>query len=217
MMKFFIGTVIRTVMTILSVFLLFLAIYFSSGHLFWLSLLLSLAGGFLINRLVKWQMFRRFLKAQQLTRKDYQYIRKNLKEADEKIRRLQKTFLSVRSISTFKLFYDMNKVIRKIQALVKKEPKRFYQAESFYFYHLDSMAELAEKYALLQSQPVKNKEMAVQIRETEETLKQLGRETEEDLYHMLSTDMDELDYELAYARHTIERKSPSRHERSAKK
>lgn len=92
MMKFFIGTVIRTVMTILSVFLLFLAIYFSSGHLFWLSLLLSLAGGFLINRLVKWQMFRRFLKAQQLTRKDYQYIRKNLKEADEKIRRLQKNF-----------------------------------------------------------------------------------------------------------------------------
>ncbi|GER66096.1 protein XpaC [Weizmannia acidilactici] len=208
-MKFFIGAVIRTAITFPSILLLWMLIYFAFGRLFWLSLLLSFAGGFLVNRLVKWLMVRSFLKEQQLSRKDYLYIRKNLKEADRKIKRLQKTFFSVRSIGTFKLFYDMNKVIRKIHALVKKEPKRFYQAESFYFYHLDSMVELAEKYALLNGQPVKNKKMSDHLQDTEEALKQLGRETEKDLYHMLSTDLDELDFELAYAKHSLERKSPS--------
>ncbi|WP_018660548.1 5-bromo-4-chloroindolyl phosphate hydrolysis family protein [Heyndrickxia acidiproducens] len=216
-MKSFFDTFIRTTITIPCMVLLWALVYFSFHQLFWLSLFVSLAGGFLINRFIKWRMLRSFLKEQQLSKQDYAYIRKNLKEAEPKIKRLQKTFFSVRKIGTFKLFYDMNKVIKKIHALVKKEPKRFYQAESFYFYHLDSMVELAEKFALLNTQPVKNKEIEDSIEATTETLKQLSHETEKDLYHMLSTDIDELDFELAYAKHSLKRNPPLQNERSVKK
>lgn len=45
----------------------------------------------------------------------------------------------------------MIKMIRKIYSLTKKEPKRFYQAEQFYYSHLDSATELAEKYVFYHS------------------------------------------------------------------
>jgi 5-bromo-4-chloroindolyl phosphate hydrolysis protein len=189
-------------------------VYFLFHHLFWLSSAVSIFAGFVIYQWLKWMMTGKFLKQQGLSRKEYRFIRKNLKEAKLKMKRLQKAFLSVRQIDTFRLFYDMYKLVRKIYSLIKKEPKRFYQAESFFYVHLDSMVELIEKYALLNTQPVQNKEMIQSVQETKRTLQELHHEVEKDLYQLLSNDMDELQFELEYAKRSLRHKHPlSRHER----
>jgi len=213
-MKSILAVFFRVLITAPSMIFVWVLVYFLFHRFFWLSSAVSIFAGFIVYQSMKWVQMRKFLKTQRLSRKEYRFIRKNLKEARLKIKRLQKAFLSVRNIDTFKLFYDMYKLVRKIYGLIKKEPKRFYQAESFFYVHLDSMVELAEKYALLNAQPIQNKEIMQSIQETKRTLKKLNHEVEKDLYQLLSNDMDELQFELEYAKHSIDRKLPlSREER----
>jgi 5-bromo-4-chloroindolyl phosphate hydrolysis protein len=212
--KWILDLLIRILITIPSMIFIWALVYFLFHHLFWLSSAVSIFAGFVIYQWLKWMMTGKFLKQQGLSRKEYRFIRKNLKEAKLKMKRLQKAFLSVRQVDTFRLFYDMYKLVRKIYSLIKKEPKRFYQAESFFYVHLDSMVELIEKYALLNTQPVQNKEMIQSVQETKSTLQELHHEVEKDLYQLLSNDMDELQFELEYAKRSLRHKHPlSRHER----
>jgi 5-bromo-4-chloroindolyl phosphate hydrolysis protein len=144
-----------------------------------------------------------------LTRKEYQYIKKNLIEAKPKIWRVQKALISVRHISSFKQRKEMIKMIRKIYNLTKKEPKRFYQAEQFYYSHLDSAMELAEKYVFLAQQPKKNRELELSLTETRKTLKELTNTIEKDLYKVIADDIDNLNFELDVAKQSIKTRKES--------
>jgi 5-bromo-4-chloroindolyl phosphate hydrolysis protein len=206
--KWILDLFIRVLITLPSMIFIWVLVYFLFHHQFLVSSAVSIFAGFVVYQCLKWMMTRKFLKQQGLSRKEYRFIRKNLKDAKVKIKRLQKAFLSVRRIDTFRLFYDMYKLVRKIYGLIKKEPKRFYQAESFFYVHLDSMVELAEKYALLNTQPVQNKEMIQSVQETKRTLQELHHEVEKDLYQLLSNDMDELHFELEYAKRSLKHKQP---------
>lgn len=146
----------------------------------------------------------RFLKKHRLTRKEFQYIEKNLQEAKRKIYRLHKTLLSIRHIPSLTQRIELSRLIRKIYGLTKKEPKRFYQAERFYFSHLDSAVELTEKYVFLSSQPKKNPEMEQALAETRRTLEELNQLIEEDLYQVISDDIDELHFEIDVAKQSIQ-------------
>ncbi|MFJ7754223.1 5-bromo-4-chloroindolyl phosphate hydrolysis family protein [Peribacillus muralis] len=167
------------------------------------SVALSIAGGALSYCLSSVYFSSRFLKKHGLTRKEYQYIKKNISEAKPKIWRVQKALISVRHISSFKQRKDMIKMIRKIYSLTKKEPKRFYQAEQFYYSHLDSATELAEKYVFLSQQPRKNRELELSLAETRKTLKELTKTIEKDLYNVIADDIDNLNFELDVAKQTI--------------
>ncbi|MGE6379505.1 5-bromo-4-chloroindolyl phosphate hydrolysis family protein [Peribacillus muralis] len=164
---------------------------------------LSIAVGALSYCLSSVYFSSRFLKKHGLTRKEYQYIKKNISEAKPKIWRVQKALISVRHISSFKQRKDMIKMIRKIYSLTKKEPKRFYQAEQFYYSHLDSATELAEKYVFLSQQPRKNRELELSLAETRKTLKDLTKTIEKDLYNVIADDIDNLNFELDVAKQTI--------------
>ncbi|MFD1359867.1 5-bromo-4-chloroindolyl phosphate hydrolysis family protein [Fictibacillus halophilus] len=145
----------------------------------------------------------RFLSNHQLSRREYKYIRRNLDEAKPKIHRLQKALLSVRDLPTLKQRADLVRVVRKIQSLTQKEPRRFYQAEQFYFSHLDSAVELTEKYMFLTAQPRKTKELTQSLVETKRTLDELKEYIEKDLYQVLSNDIEDLHYEIDVAKYSI--------------
>lgn len=172
---------------------------------FWPSVALALAGGFLTHIVMSLFMTSSFLKKHGLTRKEFRYIQKNLAEANKKIRRLNKSLFSIRDLSSVKQRIDILRIIKKIQKMAAKEPKRFYQAEPFYFSHLDSVVELTEKYSFLSSQPKKSLEINQSLIETRQTLNELSRVLEEDLYQVVSNDVDHLNFEIDVAKHTIKK------------
>jgi 5-bromo-4-chloroindolyl phosphate hydrolysis protein len=157
---------------------------------------ISIAAGIIaylvVNGIVKAKTFKRY----NISHKEYIYIRKNLKEAKPKLQRLRKAFFQVRDIASFKQQLDTLRVANKIYSITKKEPKRFYQAEPFYYSHLDSMVELAEKYAFLSTQPKKNSELLISLSDTKIALRELSQVIEEDLNQVLSNDIDKLNFEL---------------------
>jgi 5-bromo-4-chloroindolyl phosphate hydrolysis protein len=89
--------------------------------------------------------------------------------------------------------------------LTKKEPKRFYKAERFYFSHLDSVLELTEKYAFLSSQPKISLELEHSLSETRRTLNELTEKVEQDLYYILSDDIDNLNFEIDVAKNSLKK------------
>ncbi|WP_071460870.1 5-bromo-4-chloroindolyl phosphate hydrolysis family protein [Bacillus massilinigeriensis] len=152
----------------------------------------------------------KFLKKHGVTRKEYKYIKKNLDEAKGKISRLQKSAYSIKHLPTIKQRFELVRLVKKINSIVKKDPKRFYQAERFYFSHLDSVLELTEKYAFLASQPKKNRDISEALADTRWTLEDLTRTVEQDLYEILSDDVENLNFEIDVAKNTLKTERGSR-------
>jgi 5-bromo-4-chloroindolyl phosphate hydrolysis protein len=180
-----------------------LILFFGFNQMFWISalgsILLSMISYFSIKRIQNsiW------LKKVGVSSRDYRYINKSLKEAKEKINRLQKVQLKIRSLGAFKQLFEMNRLARRIFQLVKQQPQKFYTAENFFFYHLDSAVELSEKYAFIAAQPGKSDDMFRSLQETRTMLEQLTDSLEEDLQHILSDDMNQLKFELEFTKKHI--------------
>ncbi|WP_147534174.1 5-bromo-4-chloroindolyl phosphate hydrolysis family protein [Bacillus marasmi] len=203
-MNAFISFLVGTFVTIPVAVSIWLISFFAiTDHAFWPSSGISFIGGFLTFSLVTMVMKSRFLKKNQLSRKEYRYIKQNLEEAKQKINRLNKAAFMIREIPSFKQRIEIAKITRQIYKLTKKEPKRFYKAEQFYFSHLDSLVEITEKYALLSSQPKKNIELNQTLHDTRHTLNELTKTIEKDLYVVLSDDIDHLNFEVDVAKHSI--------------
>ncbi|KAB2331142.1 protein xpaC [Cytobacillus depressus] len=184
--------------------------YFTFAQSFWLAGGIGLVVGAFAYGLTGMILKHRFLKRHQLKRKEYQYIKKNIDEAKPKIARLHKALFSIRHIPSLKQRMELMRTTRKIYRLTKKEPKRFYKAEPFYFSHLDSAVELSEKYVFLSTQPKKTFELDQSLYETRRTLEELTVLVEEDLYKVISDDIDQLNFEIDVAKHTIKSLKDSR-------
>lgn len=200
MLSFF----LRLFLAIPTATLAWLISFIAYDQTFWTSIGISIGGGIAAYGLSAAYSKHRFLKKHSLSRKEYNYIAKNLDEAKRKIFRLNKALLSIRHIPSFTQRIQLMRVTRKIHSMTKKEPRRFYLAESFYFSHLDSALELSEKYLVLASQPSRNPEMEQTLEDTRRTLDDLNQLIEKDLYQMLSKDMDHLQFELDVAKRIMD-------------
>lgn len=140
-----------------------------------------------------------------MTRSEFKGVMKQLKQAKEKVKHLQGYYYRVRSIASFKQLMDISRLANKIIAIVQENPRKFYQAERFFYSHLDTSVELTEKYCLLVGQPVKDKEIKVALQDTREMLQAMKVVLEEDLKRVLSTDVEQLQMELDYARMSVEK------------
>lgn len=200
----FISFVLRTLIAIPSAGLIWLISFFGFEQTLLLSTMFSVAGGAVVYYGTKSMMRHRFIKSQGLTRKEYKYIQQNLNEAKEKINRLNKALFSVRQLTSLKQNMEILRISKKIYTITKKEPKRFYLAEKFYFYHLDSFVELAEKYSFLSAQPTKNHELNQSLKETRRTINEMRDALEKDLDQVLSNDMDQLYLELDVAKKNMD-------------
>lgn len=177
--------------------------FFAFDQPFLVSAAFSLIGGFLTFTMIPVYSRYRLLQKHRLTRKEYKYIKKNLAEAKQKIFRLNKALFSIRQIASVKQNIELMRIVRKIYSLTKKEPKRFYKAERFYFSHLDSAVELMEKYVFLSAQPKKSQELDQSLIETRRMIDEITLSIEQDLYQVLSDDIDQLHFEIDVAKHSI--------------
>ncbi|OCA82445.1 protein xpaC [Bacillus sp. FJAT-27225] len=166
---------------------------------------ISAAGGFTAYKSVGMYTNSQFLKKHSLTRKEYRYIKQNLEEGKRKINRLHKALFSIKNLPSLKQRIELLRITKKIYKLTKDEPKRFYKAERFYFSHLDSLIELAEKYAFLSAQPKRNPEIELKLHETQRTLDDMADIVEQDLYYIIRDDIDHLDFEIDVAKKVIEK------------
>ncbi|PAV30829.1 protein xpaC [Virgibacillus profundi] len=183
--------------------------FFIFSQTFLFSSLYALAGGAVLYVSVKQIGNFRYLQKEGLTRRELKYIQKNLKEAKGKISRLQKALIQVRSLDQAKQNFEIIRTVRKIYSNTKKEPKRFYQAEGFYYKNLDSLVELTEKYAYLSSQPTKSWEMAESLLDTKRTVRSLNQTVKKDLHIMLKDDVDTLHFELDVAKQSFKKNDRS--------
>lgn len=204
-MKPFIMFFINTTASFFTTCTVWLVSFFAWNQPFLMSSVIAIGSGAGVYLSAKGISRQRFLKKNQLTRKEYQYIKKQLAEAGKKIRRLTKTLLTIRTISSIRQNLEVLRVVNKIYSITKKEPKRFYLAESFYYSHLDSLVEISEKYAFLTAQPKKNAELTQSLKETRRTLTELAELVERDLYDVLAKDIDHLHYELDVAKLTVDK------------
>lgn len=210
-MKAFLQFILRTLSASSAVGLTWLISFFAFEQTIWLASLYAILGGGAVY--ISMKQITNFRHRQQngLSRREHKFIEKNLKEAKEKITRLNRALRSVRSFAQAKQNFEIMLTVRKIYANTKKEPKRFYKAERFYYEHLDSLVALTEKYAYLSEQPAKTKEINQSLRDTRHTLAIMNETVKKDLHIMLDDDLDVLDFELDVAKQSIDkRKQPDR-------
>ncbi len=184
---------------------MWLLTYAGVDQTFWMSSLYGVIGGAVMFFGVGYYYQKRILEKNRLTMKEYKYIQRNLKEANVKIKRIQKSLFSIRHIRSLKIRMELLRMVKNIQRLSNREPRRFFKAEQFYFSHLDSIMELSEKYAFLSSQPGKNRELERSLYDTQDTLKELTKIVEKDLSYMLADDIDHLNFEIDVAKHSIKK------------
>ncbi|KGR81834.1 5-bromo-4-chloroindolyl phosphate hydrolysis family protein [Lysinibacillus odysseyi] len=158
-----------------------------------------LFGGYYVSNLVILNIQKsKRSKALGITKADYNLIEAQLKQARDRVNQLSQQ--RVRSIKSFRLLNDMSKVSRRLLNIVDKNPHKFYAVEDFFYSHLPSAVELADKYTLLTKEQVKGTDIHLALEETRKTLKVLNETFEDDLRSALQSDIDHLKIELDFAK-----------------
>lgn len=140
-----------------------------------------------------------------LTKSEYKLIDEQLQEALDTTSMLSSLFTKVRSIKGFRQLYDMNKTAKRIVNIVRNNPQKFYQAETFFYAHLPSVGELAEKYVTLSREKIKDHDVQIALRQTQHALDEYNRILDEDLREVLADDIQSLKMELDFASITAKR------------
>lgn len=154
----------------------------------------------LSNQLFKVVQSRMIVSKYGLTMAEYRHINTQLNEARTKLKQLNGYYMKVRSIRAFKQLFEMNRLAKRIVQIVKTDPKKFYQVESFFYAHLETAVELTSKYTLLVSQPIRAQDIQIALQDTRETLLELNQVMEKDLRQVLSSDIEHLRMELDFAK-----------------
>ncbi|AYC29468.1 5-bromo-4-chloroindolyl phosphate hydrolysis family protein [Paenisporosarcina cavernae] len=140
----------------------------------------------------------RFIAKYGLSYEEYKRIQMEVKQALIKVGKIQKQVTRTRSLRTMKQLFQLTKAARRIIQLVRKEPKKFYTVESFFYQHLDSALELTSKFTLLTHQPSKSNDIRLALSETKETLDRVASNVQEDLHRAVASDLEQLQMELLY-------------------
>lgn len=98
---------------------------------------------------------RKYLTEIGLSRRDYHYVSNHLKQAQDKIRTILKSFVNVRSIQDFRQINDIYRISKSIHFTVKQRPAMFFKVESFFYSHIDNALNLIESYTRLAKMPKK--------------------------------------------------------------
>ncbi len=195
--------VLRVFVSIPLTVVIWLISFFGFHQSFLFSLGISILAVLFLNWIASLFLTHRYLKKHGLSRREYRYIKEHLDEGRKKVIRLNKAMLSIRHMPSLKERIEFLKVTKKIYTLTRKEPKRFYLAEPFYYSHLDSALELAEKYVFLSRQPKRTREMDQSLNDALYALEDVKKTVEEDLYKVISNDVEKLDFEIDVAKQIV--------------
>lgn len=171
---------------------------------FFISFIYAVATGAVVFLGLKYFSKWRHIRESNLSYREYKYIHTHLREGKLKISRIQRNMFRVGGLTQIMKSYDVIKTIRKIHSIVTRDPIRFYEIEPFYYAHLDSLAELMERYVFLDTQPVKTKEINDSLKETKRTIGEMSQTIDDDLKQLLEKDVKELQLEIKVAQKSIE-------------
>ncbi|AYX89808.1 5-bromo-4-chloroindolyl phosphate hydrolysis family protein [Staphylococcus cohnii] len=139
---------------------------------------------------------RKYLNEIGLTRRDYHFVNSQLNNAQDKIRRILKSFVNVRSIKDFRQVNEIYRLSRAIYFAVKQQPRMFFKVESFFYSHIDNALNLIEAYTRLAKSPKKSKEEKQKLAQTRITLDEVKRTLVADLKRINEEDYSQLDIEM---------------------
>jgi len=139
---------------------------------------------------------RKYLKEIGLSRRDYHFINSQLNNDQDKIRRILKSFVNVRSIKDFKQVNEIYRITRAIYYAVKQQPRTFFKVESFFYSHIDNALNLIEAYTRLSKSPKKYEEEKQKLAQTHITLDEVKRTLVADLKRINEEDYSQLDIEM---------------------
>ena len=139
---------------------------------------------------------RKYLNEIGLTRIDYHFVNSQLNNAQDKIRRILKTFVNVRSIKDFRQVNEIYRISRAIYYAVKQQPRMFFKVESFFYSHIDNALNLIESYTRLAKSPKKSEEEKQKLAQTRITLDEVKRTLVADLKRINEEDYSQLDIEM---------------------
>lgn len=139
---------------------------------------------------------RKYLNEIGLSRRDYHFVNSQLNNAQDKIRRILKTFVNVRSIKDFKQVNEIYRISRAIYFAVKQQPGSFFKVEGFFYSHIDNALNLIEAYTRLSKSPKKSKEEKQKLEQTRITLDEVKRTLVADLKRINNEDYSQLDIEM---------------------
>lgn len=165
-----------------------------------LSIPLALATYFISNKLILLYQKSKQSKQYGLTRSEFDHIEKQLKIARTQLTNLTQQYIRVRSVKSFKLINDMNKLAKRILNIVQTNPQKFYAVEDFFYAHLPSAVELTDKYTLLTKEQLGDPSIQLALEDTRRTLKDLYETMEVDLKQALASDIEGLKIELDFAK-----------------
>lgn len=131
-----------------------------------------------------------------LSRRDYYYVRNHLKQTQDKIRTILKSFINVRSIQDFRQINDIYRISKSIHFAVKQRPAMFFKVESFFYSHIDNALNLIESYTRLAKMPKKSVEEKQKLEQTRITLDEVKRTLIADLKRINEDDYERLDVEM---------------------
>ena len=155
---------------------------------------------FVLNKGILFYQQMKRSKQLQLSRSEFLHIEKQLDIANKSADSLTQKYVQVRSVKSFRVIYDMSKLSKRIIALVRKDPKKFYLIEEFFYAHLPSAVELSDKYAILTKEKVTGTDIHLALNDARVTLKELHDTMEGDLKQALATDIESLKIELDFAK-----------------
>ncbi|ASE36050.1 5-bromo-4-chloroindolyl phosphate hydrolysis family protein [Staphylococcus pettenkoferi] len=139
---------------------------------------------------------RKYLQEIGLSRRDYRFVRHKLNDAQDKIRRILRTFMNVRSIKDFKQVNEIYRIARAIYYTVKQQPSKFFIVESFFYSHIDNALNLIEAYTRLTRSPKKTTTEKQKLEQTRITLDEVKRTLTADLRRLNEDDYQTLDVEM---------------------
>lgn len=119
-----------------------------------------------------------------ISKSEYRYVKRQLAEAREKLKRLRQSYKNVRTLKDVKLIYDINRLVRTIYQTVENDPKLFFNVQQFFHSNLDSAVNTIEQYLFLYKMPGKTKEEKVKLHETRISLLELKRTIQSNLSAM---------------------------------
>jgi 5-bromo-4-chloroindolyl phosphate hydrolysis protein len=155
---------------------------------------------FILNKGILFVQQTKRAKELQISRKEFLHIDEQLIKAGKQAQALNQKYVQVRSVKSFRSIYDMSKLSKRIIAIVRKDPQKFYMIEDFFYAHLPSAVELADKYALLTKEQVTGTDIHLALNDARTTLKGLHETMELDLKQALATDIESLRLELDFAK-----------------
>ena len=139
---------------------------------------------------------------EKIARKEKKYILLQAKSAKVHVKKLSSARFKVRSIFVFQSINKIYRMSSRVIKMVEKEPLKYKSAQNFMKNQLETATIITENYVNLINQPVRNHDISSSIRESEQALKELERNMENELMEIVSGDVTNLKTELTLLKQT---------------